>query len=175
MQATESRFELPTGEQEEGTARQTTTKTTLMLCNIPLHYCRDMIMDVLQSEGFVDHVTLIYVPQNLRTLSNFGYAFVDFDSVTVAEECKTRLNGFTTWNEPSERVLGIEWSDAQGLDANIERYRNSPIMHEIVQDESKPAMFKNGVRVTFPEPTKSIRAPRLRKLKERERSATADF
>jgi len=134
-----------------------------MLCNIPGHYSRLMIMDMLQSEGFAEHVELIYVPMNLRKVSNFGYAFVSFDSAQITLQCKEKLQGFNTWNEPSEKKMEIEWSDLQGLVANVERYRNSPIMHESVQDELKPAMFKRGVRIAFPEPTKYIRAPRLRR------------
>jgi len=146
--------------------QQQAEKTTVMLCNIPSHYTRNSVMSVLRSEGFADHIMFIYIPMNLRNLNNFGYAFVDFDSVSVATECKERMEGFTSWSEESEKVMSIGWSDTQGLDAHIERYRNSPLMHESVDDELKPALFHNGVRVAFPEPTKTIRAPRLRKSSE---------
>jgi len=142
-------------------------KTTLMLCQLPNHYSRNSVMDLLRSEGLADHVTFIYVPSNLRSRDNFGYAFVDFDSASATAECKERLEGFTSWSEPSEKVLSVGWSDTQGLDANIERYRNSPLMHESVDDELKPAIFGNGGhRVAFPKPTKHIRAPRLRRSSE---------
>jgi phosphatidylglycerophosphate synthase len=52
----------------------------------------------------------------------------------------------------------------KGLGAHIERYRNSPVMHESVPDEYKPAMYTRGVRVPFPPPTKNLRMPRIRKL-----------
>lgn len=141
-------------------------KTTVMLCNIPNHYSRNSILDMLRSEGFADHITFIYVPTNLRSRENFGYAFVDFDSVSVTAACKERMEGFTSWREPSEKVMSVGWSDTQGLDAHIERYRNSPLMHESVDDELKPALFGNGGRLAFPKPTKNIRAPRLRRSNE---------
>jgi len=50
----------------------------------------------------------------------------------------------------------------QGLEDNIERYRNSPVMHEAVPAQYKPLLFDGGVPVAFPAPTKSIRFPRLR-------------
>merc|ERR1719277_393825 len=103
---------------------------------------------------------------NLRNNTNFGYAFVDFDSTKVAQQCREQLEGFTKWAEPSEKALEFAWSDTQGLDAQVARYRDSPLMHESVVDEMKPALFAKGARVTFPSPTKNIRAPRMRKVVE---------
>jgi len=48
----------------------------------------------------------------------------------------------------------------QGLEANIERYRNSPTMHELVPDAYRPMLFVNGQQVAFPAPTKKIKPPR---------------
>jgi len=47
----------------------------------------------------------------------------------------------------------------QGLAATIERYRNSPIMHQDVPDCYKPCMFQNGTRVCFAAPTKPVSMP----------------
>merc|ERR1712048_955812 len=104
----------------------------------------------------------VYVPMNLRSSGNFGYAFVDFDSVSVTEHFRARMVGFKSWDGQSEKAMEIEWSLTQGLDANVQRYRDSPLMHDSVDDELKPAIFRSGVRVPFPAPTKHIRAPRLR-------------
>jgi len=134
-----------------------------MLCNIPHHFSRSSVVDILRSEGFADHVTFMYVPKNQKSGDIFGYAFVDFDSARVTAECKERMEGFTNWSEPSEKVMSVGWSETQGLAANIERYRNSPLMHESVDDELKPALFCNGGRVAFAQPTKDIRAPRWRR------------
>jgi len=53
----------------------------------------------------------------------------------------------------------------QGLPAHIDRYRNSPVMHESVEDEYKPAVFSPGTgdRAVFPPPTKKLRVPRIRR------------
>ena len=45
------------------------------------------------------------------------------------------------------------------VQAHVERYRNSPVMHRSVPDEYKPVIFKNGVRKNFPRPTKKVKAP----------------
>jgi hypothetical protein len=156
-------FEPTINGQKDDLCTEAAPKTTLMLRNIPSGLCRSMVMDVLRSEGFADHVDFIYLPMNLRNAGNFGYAFVDFDSSKVAEHCKNKLDGFIGWGEPSEKALEVAWSETQGLHAHVQRYRDSPLMHDGVEDEVKPAMFKHGVRVAFPRPTKPIRAPRLRK------------
>lgn len=149
----------------EDTAVETALNTTLILRNLPAGLGRSALLGVLRSEGFADHVVFIYLPMNLRSSGNFGYAFVDFSSTEVAEHCKEKLEGFNGWSEASEKALEVAWSETQGLDAHVQRYRDSPLMHASVEDELKPAMFKNGVRVAFPRPTKPIRAPRLRKTK----------
>jgi hypothetical protein len=143
-----------------------TPQTTLMLCNLPSQYSRAMVMDVLESEGVAEHVQFIYVPMNLKKRCNYGYAFVNFVSVRITLQCKGKLQGFKRWSQPSEKEMAIEWSDSQSLEANIERYRNSPIMHESVPDEFKPALFSRGARVAFPAATKAIRAPRKRGIGE---------
>lgn len=148
---------------EDDNSAEEAQRTTLMLRNIPPGCVRDQVMDVLRAEGFADHVVFIYLPMNLRTSGNFGYSFVDFDSSTIAERCKEQLEGFAGWNEPFEKALEVAWSESQGIEAHIQRYRDSPLMHESVDDEVKPAMFRNGVRIPFPPSTKPIRAPRLRR------------
>jgi hypothetical protein len=134
-----------------------------MLRNIPNDFTRSMVMDILRHEALAVHVELIYVPMNLRGSGNFGYAFIDFDCTTVAKQCKEKLDGFTGWGVPSEKALEVVWSEEQGLETHVQRYRNSPLMHRSVEDELKPALFKKGARIAFPPPTKSIRAPKLRK------------
>jgi hypothetical protein len=162
LQASATPSKLPNEEQSNDTLGEEIPKTTLMLCNLPNHYSRSMVMDMLRSEGFGDHVELIYVPMNLAEIQNFGYAFVSLDSPGAALQCREKMQHFTRWIGAGEKRMEIEWSETQGLQANIERYRNSPLMHESVQDELRPGLFRRGVRISFPEPTKSIRAPRLR-------------
>merc|ERR1711988_700022 len=63
---------------------------------------------------------------------------------------------------PSSEKWICMWSTCQGLDANVERYRNSPLMHHSVPEECKPAVYDyTGVEAVFPEPTKSIPKPRI--------------
>merc|ERR1712048_366187 len=134
-----------------------------MLRNIPKGVTRSTLLDVLRSAGIANHVAFVYLPMNLRSPGNFGYAFVDFDSAQIAEQCTYQLEGFNRWSGASDMALEVVWSETQGLASLVQRYRDSPLMHASLEDELKPALYKNGVRIAFPPPTKAIRAPRLRR------------
>lgn len=140
-----------------------TRKTSLMLGNLPDDFTRSMLMDVLRAQGVANDVNFVYVPADFKSKAHYSYAFVNLSTPEAAEECLNRLNGFSDWGMPSEKACEAAWCTTnQGLDTFVERYRNSRIMHGSVDDEYKPAVFKNGKRVRFPPPTKVVRAPRMR-------------
>jgi hypothetical protein len=123
-----------------------------------------MITTLLNAEGFQRLYDFVYMPMNLRTMASFGYVFVNLISPVVADQCRSVFQGLTRWEVESDRVCDVLWSaEQQGLEANIERYRNSPVMHEMVPEECKPVLLSNGVRVAFPHPTKRLREPRIRR------------
>jgi len=58
-------------------------------------------------------------------------------------------------------VCSVSWSQPlRGLEAHVDRYRNSPLMHALVPDTYRPLLFRDGQRIAFPPPTKKIKAPR---------------
>jgi len=136
--------------------------TSVMLRNLPNDYNRTMLLQLLDHKGFAGRYDFAYVPTDFARQAGLGYAFVNLLSAADAQLIRQRLEGFRGWEVPSSKTCTVGWSDAcQGLEANIERYRNSPIMHESMPDESKPAVFKDGVRAEFPQPTKRLRKPDL--------------
>jgi len=139
-------------------------KTSVLLQNLPCGLTRTMLMSVLRGQGLARHVDFMYVPADLRNMANYGYAILNLSTPEAAEECMEKLGGFSDWGMPSASACEASWCTGhQGLHAYTERYRNSHIMHKTVDDEYKPAVFKNEVRIRFPRPTKPIRAPRPRK------------
>jgi len=143
--------------------KQDVPRTTAMLRNLPPEYTSQMLLDLLNTEGFSGLYTFVYLPIDFRTGQSFGYGFIDFVDATAVEKFRQHFDGFTTWAVPSTRICEVCWSEPlQGLDVHIERYRNSPMMHESVSDMFKPMMFKDGVRVPFPPPTKKLKPPRMR-------------
>lgn len=138
-------------------------RTTLMFRNLPNNYDRSALLLMLDSEGFKGSYDLVYLPTDFAKFACFGYAFVNFAKHEDAKRAKTSFQGFAHWRVPSRKICDVEWSGpVQGLEAHIERYRNSPVMHDSVPDEYKPAVFVNGLRASFPAPSKRIRPPRVR-------------
>jgi hypothetical protein len=135
--------------------------TTVMVRNIPNNYTRSMFVDLINSEGYAGKYDLVYLPVDFKNNVALGYCFLNFMDSTVAEKFARDFSGFCKWETHSDKVCEVAWSDSlQGTDAHIERYRNSPVMHESVPEECKPMLLKDGTQIPFPLPTKRIRAPR---------------
>lgn len=133
--------------------------TTVMLRNIPNNLTRTTFLEILDKRGFAGHYDFVYLPVDFNSQANLGYAFINFISTGSAMAFWDAFDGFS-WDGPSEKVGQVIWCTThQGLQANLERYRNSPLMHDSVAENARPALFRQGVRCTFPPPTKSIRAP----------------
>lgn len=147
-------------------------RTTVMLRNLPNNYTRDMLLELIDSLGFRGQYDFLYLPIDFQTQACLGYAFVNLVDSGVVPAFWRAFDGFSNWSLPSRKVCYISWSGPhQGLEAHIDRYRNSPVMHPDVGDECKPLIFKDGARVMFPPPTKSIRPPRVRKRTDSNQSA----
>lgn len=138
-------------------------RTTVMLRNMPNNYTRDMLLDLVNSMGFTGCYDFAYLPVDFKSQAGLGYAFINFVSTAEAQRCFECFEGFSEWRVPSEKVCTVTWgSPYQGLEAHIERYQNSPVMHQSIPDEWKPVLLEDGVRVTFPAPTKAIKTPKIR-------------
>jgi len=137
--------------------------TTVMLRNLPNNYTRQMLMAMLDNEGFDSKYNFLYLPIDFQSRACLGYAFVNLVDPSYVPHFWEKFSGYSKWVLPSKKVCGVSWSGPhQGLEAHVERYRNSPVMHESVPDEYKPVILQNGIRVGFPEPSKAPRPPRIR-------------
>jgi len=136
-------------------------KTTLMLRHVPSEFNRAMLLEILD-KTFLGCYDFVYLPINFETSQGFGFAFINFTDGAQAERAREYFQGFSSWGVPCREACETCWSDPyQGLAANIERYRNSPVMHESVPSEHKPILFMSGRPAAFPAPTRRIKAPRL--------------
>eukprot|EP00418_Pyrodinium_bahamense_P070883 CAMPEP_0179088044 /NCGR_PEP_ID=MMETSP0796-20121207/40036_1 /TAXON_ID=73915 /ORGANISM="Pyrodinium bahamense, Strain pbaha01" /LENGTH=407 /DNA_ID=CAMNT_0020785561 /DNA_START=74 /DNA_END=1297 /DNA_ORIENTATION=- len=137
-------------------------KTTVLLRNLPTDFTRETLLELLEDEGFEGTFDFVYLPMDFGANTCLGYAFVNFVSSNDAQRCWHIFGGYTGW--ASDKVCEVTWGEpCQGLQAHLDRYRNSPVMHKSIPEEWKPLVFKDGVRAPFPPPTKSISAPKLRR------------
>mmetsp|Transcript_70102 Transcript_70102/g.203267 ORF Transcript_70102/g.203267 Transcript_70102/m.203267 type:complete len:212 (+) Transcript_70102:1-636(+) len=138
-------------------------RTSVMLRNLPNNYTRAMVLKMLDDEGFLGTYNFVYFPIDFRSRAGLGYAFVNFEDPAIIPLFWRTFEGYNKWMLPSKKSCFVSWcAPHQGLEAHVERYRNSPVMHESVPDEYKPMVFRSGMRMPFPPPTKVVRAPRLR-------------
>jgi hypothetical protein len=139
--------------------------TTVIVKKMPKAFTREMLMSLLDTHGFKGKYDFLYVPVEFERKVSTGCAFINFIDNDSAELFKQRFHGFRKWGVQCghKKQAEITWSETcQGREAHIERYRNSSVMHESVPDQFKPVLFVNGVRVTFPAPTRALRAPEPR-------------
>jgi len=140
-----------------------------MLRNLPKKYSRSMLLETLNTEGFAGQYDFVYLPIDFGSKCGFGYAFINLVDPDWADAFWDHFQGFDRWSVPSDMVPAeVTWSSThQGLEQHVDRYRNSPVMHESMPDECKPIILVDGCRAPFPPPTKVIRPPRIRPSKNR--------
>jgi RNA recognition motif-containing protein len=116
-----------------------------------------MLVDLLEFKGFRRRFDFVYVPVDFAKSAGLGYAFVNFVTNGDATRAMRVLENFDDWKVRSQKVLRLSWSlPLQGFSANIERYRNSAVMHPDVPEHFKPMGFENGCMVKFPAATRNI-------------------
>jgi hypothetical protein len=142
-------------------------RTTVMLRNLPNNYSRTMLIAMIDGEGFAGQYDFVYLPMDFNTKACLGYAFINLLTIGAAERFWCCFDGYSNWVIPSRKHCGVSWSNPhQGLKSNIDRYKNSPVMHEAVPEEYKPIVFEDGEPIAFPQSTKKIRVPRVRNYSE---------
>jgi hypothetical protein len=148
-------------------AESEVVETTIMLRNIPNKYTRDMLVKQLNIEhkGLFDW---IYLPIDFKNKCNVGYAFINFRSTEVCQEFVESYNGVAVrkclpgFN--SRKVVEVTPARVQGLEENVTRLRNSPVMAQLKdKPEWMPLLFdESGQPETFPEPDFPLPAVRPR-------------
>eukprot|EP00928_Gymnodinium_smaydae_P098978 TRINITY_DN9328_c0_g1_i4.p1 TRINITY_DN9328_c0_g1~~TRINITY_DN9328_c0_g1_i4.p1 ORF type:complete len:458 (+),score=45.51 TRINITY_DN9328_c0_g1_i4:43-1416(+) len=129
------------------------TRTTVMLMNVPRRYTSTKLMCTIDSEGFAGMYDFIYIPMDFKTRSSIGCAFVNLLDPLIATRFGAAFDGFSGWLTTSKNVCRAHWaSKLQGLQANIDHYRNDSVMAASVPHEYKPRIFKHGIEVSFPPP-----------------------
>ncbi|CAK0882793.1 unnamed protein product [Prorocentrum cordatum] len=143
-------------------------KTTVAIRNIPLDFTRDQLQQHLDAGGFAGQYDILFsLPANrLREVPEFRLRLCEFFRLSSdsAQRMLAELDG-CSWGAPGEELLVVSWSLTQGLDEHVERYRNSPLMHESMLDDCRPIVLQGGARAEFPPPT--TRVHRLRRLRTR--------
>lgn len=131
--------------------------TTVMLRNIPNKYTREMLVKQL-NQDFRGGFDFVYLPIDFKNRCNVGYGFINFRTVDACEIFVTRFNGVDVRKclpgLNSRKVAEVTPARVQGLDENVRRLRNSPVMNELVlHPEWMPLLLdEGGEESAFPLP-----------------------
>jgi len=102
--------------------------TTLMIRNVPNRYSQRDLITELKSLGFGGTFDFLYVPLDLGTMSNVGYAFVNFTHQSWAEKCMEVLqNHRFKRHRQAGKVAAVSVAHIQGLEANLKHYEKSAV------------------------------------------------
>lgn len=125
--------------------------TTIVLRKLPSDFSRSTLTSMLDAHGFNKVYNFVYMPTNFKKSVPLGYAIVNFESHEIA---KLACLHFTS------RQIQVEWGDSiQGLEALVQKYRNSAVMHPSVSDAHRPILLKKGQIIPFPPPTEVLSVP----------------
>lgn len=138
------------------------TRTSVLVTNLSRSASREDLLRLLQHHGLQQACDFLYLPVDFRDGLPCGYAFLNFGSHGWAQAAIQQLHG----RAPAVPALGADvlslaWTTGnQGLEALVNRYRNSPVMQGDMPEAWRPMLFCAGRRVAFPAPTKKVKSAR---------------
>lgn len=130
--------------------------TTVILRNLPCPFLREDLIKEMDAKGFAGLYNFVYLPVDFQTEMGMGYAFVNLLTTEEVRRFMLAFNGFRDWPRASAKICVVDLSRTQGLEANIGRYQNSPVMGDEVPERFQPVLFDGMRRIPFPEPTREL-------------------
>jgi len=120
--------------------------TMIMFRNLPHALSRQMLVDILDQQGFQGAYDFVYLPRDMRKLKAFGYAFVNWISEGHAVAVLEHFEGFSAWpvgDRPCSTIMNSETN----LASVLERLQGSAVLRPGVAAEFKPLIMQDGLLV----------------------------
>jgi hypothetical protein len=97
--------------------------TTVVLRNIPRKYTQDELMSEINGAGFQGCFDFLYIPMDLRSRVNAGFAVCNFGGRATAARFRETFHGKTLGTCPSDEVvIEVSPADVQGFQGNAKLY-----------------------------------------------------
>jgi len=116
---------------------------TLMIRNVPNRYSQRELICELKSLGFGGTFDFLYVPLDLGTMSNVGYAFVNFTESVWAQKCmEVMQNHRFKRHRQAGKTAAVSVAHIQGLEANLKHYEKSAVNTSRLR-QRRPVLIAN--------------------------------
>ena len=100
---------------------QKKTVSTVMMRHLPNRYTQKMLLEELDQAG-VSGFDFFYLPVDVKTGANLGYAFLNFPDPAHADAFKDKFEGQRMKRSRSTKVLAVVPAALQGFEANYAKY-----------------------------------------------------
>jgi len=101
--------------------------TTVMIRNIPNRFSQRALVNELEHAGLHGCFDFLYIPLDLGTMSNVGYAFVNFTHPAFAARCMEILPIHPFSHRKAGKNVSVSVAHIQGLEANLRHYEKSAV------------------------------------------------
>jgi len=120
--------------------------TTVMIRHVPSKYTQQKLMREINSAGFLGRFDFLYLPTDLRTRTNRGFAFVNFISTDVAEEFYKAFHNQHLQHYASDRVIAVTPAVVQGFEDNAAHYASS-LVRRMKTRRNRPLFFRPALTI----------------------------
>ena len=122
--------------------------TTLMMRNIPRRCTQRMLMADVIATGYGNSVDFVYLPTDISSGRNLGYAFVNFLKPEFAECFRESFHKkHLSAMRGSRAGLSVSFAVIQGLEANLENVLKTASVHRIRNPEYLPLVLDSEGRL----------------------------
>lgn len=119
------------------------SKTTLMIRNVPVLYTREMLLFEWENNGSYD---FLYLPYSCSMQRNLSYAFVNFTSESAALAFIQRWQKKRLPHYTARKPLNISFAEVQGRDSNLLQLKKKRVKR-IKINQCQPLIFEHGVQI----------------------------
>lgn len=110
--------------------------TTLMIRNIPRKCTQRMLLNDVITAGYGNYVDFVYLPTDISSARNLGYAFINFISSHYAECFRESFHKKHLSSIRGPRAgLSVSYALIQGLQANVDNVLKNSSIHRIRNPE----------------------------------------
>lgn len=125
--------------------------TTIMIRNIPKKCTQRMLLGDMVAAGFGDVIDFLYLPTDISSGKNLGYAFVNFVRPDCAQLFREQFHKrHLQCIRGSRAGLSVSFAVIQGFDANVENVMKNASVHRIKNPEYLPLVLNKESRRLVP-------------------------